>query len=134
VARRFGYPIGGRIADPFKPRLLFQGDEMRGVRRSMGLDQAEYGVWQARGCGCGRPGRKCRQSQNGATGGQAGGRFFCLKTSAARPAVPSATELKLRLVPLGFWPRAFEDFFLERRRVIVRALGRKPNVKAGGDL
>ena len=51
------------------------------------------------------------------------GRVFCLKTSAAPTTVPSATELKLRLVLLGFWPRAFEDFFLERRRVIVRALG-----------
>jgi DNA-binding XRE family transcriptional regulator len=45
-------------------------------------------------------------------------------------AVPSATELKLRLVLLGFWPRAFEDFFLERRRAIVRALG--PETKRQG--
>jgi transcriptional regulator with XRE-family HTH domain len=44
--------------------------------------------------------------------------------------VPSATELKLRLVLLGFWPRAFEDFFLERRRAIVRALG--PETKRQG--
>ncbi len=31
----------------------------------------------------------------------------------------------------GFWPRAFEDFFLERRRVIVRALGPETTSRQG---
>ncbi len=58
------------------------------------------------------------------------GRFFLPQNIGSSTAVPSATELKLRLVLLGFWPRAFEDFFLERRRVIVRALG--PETKRQG--
>jgi hypothetical protein len=38
LALRFGYPIGGSIANLIKPVLLCQGDEKRGPRRSMGLD------------------------------------------------------------------------------------------------
>jgi hypothetical protein len=42
IARLCGYPIGGSIANQLKPVLLFQGDEIRGPRRPVGLDQAEY--------------------------------------------------------------------------------------------